>query len=262
MRHDLIALSLVAGIATLMFAAAAQAADQPTATSKPDAAAADAPMSTKSQDARHRRKVYLNSQRAARQDARKQAAAQQSNVMPTASGPPTDVAVSFKLDPRLTRSLYMGDRWFSPATFTTTQDVDRINVEVRAVGRDARGQDARIDPEWIATDPKMVTVSPARGNQVTITVHRPGETRLRVVQPLVQSTRSVADGRANEQAIVKELTIRAWKQGPAIQAEISQAGATTGSLPKQSGTKDPNMSASESDRAALTELRLSSGQSR
>ena len=256
MRHDLIALSLVAGIATLMFAAAAQAADQPTATSKPDAAAVDAPTSTKSQDARHRRKVYLNSQRTARQDARKQAAAQQSNVMPTASGPPTDVAVSFKLDPRLTRSLYMGDRWFSPATFTTTQDVDRINVEVRAVGRDARGQDARIDPEWIATDPKMVTVSPARGNQVTITVHRAGETRLRVVQPLAPSTRSVAaDGRAGEQAIVKELTIRAWKQGPAIQAEISQTGSTTGALPKQGSAKDLSMSASESDRPALAEVR-------
>ena len=246
MRHDLIALSLGVGIATLMFAAAAHAADQPATASKPDATAVGAPTSATAQDARHRRKVYLNSQRAARHDARKQAAAQQSNVTPTASGPPTDVAVSFKLDPRLTRSLYMGDRWFSPATFTTTQDVDRINVEVRAVGRDARGQSARVDPEWIATDPKMVTVSPARGNQVTITVHRAGETKLRVVQPLAPSTRSAADGRAGEQAIVKELTIRAWKQGPAIQAEISQTGATTGALPKQGSAKDLSMSAWES----------------
>ena len=176
--------------------------------------------------------------------------------MPEASGPPTDVAVSFKLDPRLTRSLYMGDRWFSPATFTTTQDVDRINVEVRAVGRDARGQDARIDPEWIAADPKMVTVSPARGSQVTITVHRAGESRLRLVQPLAPSVRSVtADGRGGEPAIVKELAIRAWKQGSAIQAEISQKDSITGVRPKQGSAKELSQS-SESDRTAFAAVRV------
>ena len=173
--------------------------------------------------------------------------------MPEASGPLTDVALSFKLDPRLTRSLYMGDRWFSPATFTTTQDVDRINVEVRAVGRDARGQDARIDPEWIAADPKMVTVAPARGGQVTITVHRAGETRLRVVQPLAPTARSVAaNAREGEPTIVKELTIRAWNQGSAIQAEISQMSSTTGVRPKQGSAKELSMSGWEAERTALT----------
>ena len=254
MRHDLRVLSLVAGITTLMLAAAAYAADEPTTASKTDATAIGAPTSTKAQGARHQRKVYLNSKRAARQAARKQAAPPEteSDVMPDASGPLTDVAVSFKLDPRLTRSLHMGDRWFSPATFTTTQDADRINVEVRAVGRDARGQDARIDPEWIAADPKMVTVTPARGGQVTITVHRAGETRLRVIQPLAPTARSAADGRGGEAAIVKELTIRAWKnQGSAIQAEISQLSSTIGVRPRHGGAKEQSLSVLESERAAL-----------
>ena len=255
MRHDLMVLSLVAGMATLMLAGAAHATDEPTTGSKTDAAAIGAPTSSKAQDARHRRKVYLNSQRTARQAARKQAAPQESDVMPDASGPLADVAVSFKLDQRITRSLYMGDRWFSPATFTTTQDVDRINVEVRAVGRDARGQDARIDPEWIAADPKMVTVSPARGSQVTITVHRAGETSLRLVQPLTASARSVAGDGGGEQAIVKELAIRAWNQGSAIQAEISQKDSIRGVRPKQGSAKEVSQS-SESDRTALAVVRV------
>jgi hypothetical protein len=31
----------------------------------------------------------------------------------------TDIAVVFKLDPRLTAGLYMGDRWVSPPTYST-----------------------------------------------------------------------------------------------------------------------------------------------
>ena len=256
MRHDLMVLSLAAGMMTLMLATTVQAADEPTTASKTEAPAVGAPTSGRAQDARHRRKVYLNTQRAARQEARKQAAAQQSDVMPDASGPLADVAVSFQLDPRLTRSLYMGDRWFSPATFTTTQDVDRINVEVRAVGRDAHGQESKVDPEWIAADPKMVTVSPARGSQVTITVHRAGESSLRLVQPLTASARSVAsDSSGGEQAIVKELAIRAWKQGSAIQAEISQKASIKGVRPKQGSAKELSQSG-ESDRTALAAVRV------
>jgi hypothetical protein len=35
-----------------------------------------------------------------------------------ASGSLTAVNIVFKLDPRLSRGLYMGDRWVSPPTFT------------------------------------------------------------------------------------------------------------------------------------------------
>jgi hypothetical protein len=138
----------------------------------------------------------------------------------------------------------MGDRWFSAPTFTTVQDVNRVNVEVRAVGRDASGRQAQVAPEWVSADPKMVTVSPARGSVVTITIHRAGESSLRVVQPLG----------GTDKVIVKEFAIRAWNnQGSAIQAEISQKDATTKGVPsKQGGSKQLSMSGPAPDSTLVT----------
>ena len=49
-----------------------------------------------------------------------------------------DIKVSFKLDPRLTRSMYMGDRWISKTTFLSTiQEGSEHTVEVRAQGLDS-----------------------------------------------------------------------------------------------------------------------------
>ena len=144
-------LSLFGGVAALVLAFPVQAASD---TSKENVATAEVPTtvegtsSQKAETARHRRKVHLNAQRRERQEARKQAAAQNPAVQ-VASGPVVDLAVSFKVDPRMTRSLYMGDRWFSAPTFTTVQDTNRVNVEVRAVGRDASGRKAQIAPEWV-----------------------------------------------------------------------------------------------------------------
>ena len=193
--------------------------------------------SQKAETARHRRKVQLNAQRRARHEARREAAAQKATAVPAVSAPLTDVAISFKVDPRLTRSLYMGDRWFSAPTFKTVQDTNRVNVEVRAIGRDASGRTAAIAPEWVSADPKMVSVSPARGDHVTITVHRAGESSLRVVQPLGQG----------DKVIVKEFAIRAWNnQGSAIQAEISQKAS------RQGVTKQLGMSVPAADATVVT----------
>ncbi|MBI4776481.1 MAG: hypothetical protein HY788_20280 [Deltaproteobacteria bacterium] len=119
----------------------------------------------------------------------------------------TDVKVSFKLDPRLTRGQYMGDRWLSPPTFTSTlQAGTKITVEARAHGLDALGRGILIDSEWIPSDPEMVSISPGQGKTVKLTVKRAGESRLKVV--------------SNE--ITKELTIKAIAKGDAMQVEISQ----------------------------------------
>jgi FKBP-type peptidyl-prolyl cis-trans isomerase FklB len=73
-----------------------------------------------------------------------------------------DIKMSFKLDPRLTRGRYMGDRWVSPPTYTgVRQEGKEYAVEARAEGLDAKGRPMRISPEWIPSDPGMVTVSPA-----------------------------------------------------------------------------------------------------
>jgi hypothetical protein len=105
--------------------------------------------------------------------------------------------VSFKLDPRLTRGLYMGERWVSPPTYSGVQDGKAFTVEARVQGREAR---------WIPSDPEMVAVSPSQGQEVTITVKRAGQSRLRVA----------SDG------VSKELAIKAAYQGTAIRVEIVQ----------------------------------------
>lgn len=68
------------------------------------------------------------------------------------------------------------------------------------------GKPASIAPKWTATDPEMVTVTPNQGKAVTITVLRPGESRLEVS----------SDG------VSKQLTVKAEYKGEALQVEISE----------------------------------------
>ncbi len=119
----------------------------------------------------------------------------------------TDINISFKLDPRLTQAQYMGDRWVSPSTFTSTlQPGNELTVEARAQGLDGSGRAMTITPEWIPSDPVMVTVSPDRGREVKITVERAGESSLKVIS----------------QDFTKELWIKAMDRGNAMQVEIYQ----------------------------------------
>lgn len=92
------------------------------------------------------------------------------------AAPPARILLSFKLDPRLTRGLYMGDRWLSPATFRSTTHAagKSIAVETRAVIVDARGRRTRLRPAWTVAEPRILSVTPADGNEVVITARRPG----------------------------------------------------------------------------------------
>ena len=98
----------------------------------------------------------------------------------------------------------MGERWVSPPTYVGAGAQD--TVEVRAQGLDASGKKLAISPTWIPSDPEMVTVTPSEGNEVQITVHRPGERSLHVT----------AEG------VSKELAIKAEQKGDAMQVEITQ----------------------------------------
>jgi uncharacterized lipoprotein NlpE involved in copper resistance len=96
----------------------------------------------------------------------------------------TDIRVYFKLDPRLTRGLHMGDRWVSPAAYLALpQSGSAITVEARAAAVDDRGRvmDRRVEVDWIPADPDKVTVSRAHGNATRITVHAPNESSIDVV---------------------------------------------------------------------------------
>ena len=117
------------------------------------------------------------------------------------------IRVSFKIDPRLTRGIFMGDLWVSPPTYTSAvQEGKEATVEARAAAVDARGRPMDINPEWVPADPEMVTVTPRQGNEVKITVKRAGQSNLKV------ASRDVS----------KTLSIKAMYKGDAIQVEISQ----------------------------------------
>lgn len=123
----------------------------------------------------------------------------------SAISPPDAINVTFKLDPRITRALYMGDRWVS-APFTQRGDEKQVIVEASAEAVDANGKRLNKAVEWIPADPTIATVASGQGNQVVITVLRPGKTSLRL-----------AAG-----AISTELTLTAVRNKGALEAQLSQ----------------------------------------
>jgi len=118
----------------------------------------------------------------------------------------SSIEISFKLDPRITQGIYMGDRWVSPPTYSAVGEEKELTVEARAQAFDARRRPTEISPQWIPADPAMVTVSPDHGRQVKITVRRAGESKLKVMA----------------QGYSRELSIKATVQSSGIQVEISQ----------------------------------------
>lgn len=119
----------------------------------------------------------------------------------------TGIKVSFKLDPRLTRGMYMGDRWVSPPVYTSTvHEGKELTVEARAEGLDAGGRQVKISPTWTPADPDMVTVTLGQGNDVKITVQRAGQSSLEVASP----------------GYSKKLAIKAIYKNNTVQVEISQ----------------------------------------
>lgn len=101
------------------------------------------------------------------------------------AAPPVDLAginISFKLDPRLTQSIQMGDRWVSPVVYTRVQELGKpLIVDVKVDGLDLAGKQVAVSPAWIPSDPMLIEVSPAQGEQVQITVLRAGQSSLNVI---------------------------------------------------------------------------------
>ena len=69
--------------------------------------------------------------------------------------------LSFKLDPRLTRGLYLGDNGSRPRPSRSTNRGGR-DRRGPAQGRDATGTPVAAKPRWVPADPAMVTVTPAK----------------------------------------------------------------------------------------------------
>ena len=127
-------------------------------------------------------------------------------AVPSAPSPAlSGVDVSFMVDPRIARGVYLGDRWISPP-YLRVGEGEQVTVEARAYLLDAAGRPTTIAPAWRVSDPGMVTISPDTGNEVQITVRRAGESRLDITGP----------------AIAKGLIIRAAYPYGVIQVEILQ----------------------------------------
>ena len=116
----------------------------------------------------------------------------------------TDMEFSFKLDPRVTQGVYMGERWVSPSKYSGVQTGETFTVEAKAEGVDGRGKVTDISPTWTPSDPDMVGVSPAEGHKVEITVRRAGESTLNV----------------SSQGFSKKLLIKATYGDNTIQVDI------------------------------------------
>lgn len=121
----------------------------------------------------------------------------------------TAIEITFKLDPRLTKGLYMGERWISPPTFSINQPGEAVTVEAKAEGVEADGRRVGIKPRWEASNPDRVTVTPAEGSLVTIGVRGEGESRLRVTGG----------------GVTRELTIKAVQRAGALQVDVVQVPA-------------------------------------
>jgi len=132
-------------------------------------------------------------------------------VAPTAQraspGAASRIDFSFKLDPRLTSSLHMGERWVSPPTYSRVGEGARnVGVEARAHVFDGSGKALKASPTWRPSEPDMVQVSPDEGNQVEITVWRAGESKLTV----------------NSGGASRTLTVKAAQHGGGYRVEIVQ----------------------------------------
>lgn len=125
-------------------------------------------------------------------------AAPASSPAPGKAAPAADkprIQVAFKLDPRLSGPTYGGEHWVSPQTYRGASAQD--TVEVRASAVDARGRLVKISPGWKVSDAEMVTVSPPRGDRVTIAVKRAGESSVTVAQDGTSRTLSVKATQTN-----------------------------------------------------------------
>lgn len=94
--------------------------------------------------------------------------------------PEPRLSVTYRLDPRVTRGLYLGERWVSPPEFRFVQPGSEYVVVARLQQIDPYGDRTDLNGQWAASDPEMVAISRDAPGQVTLVVRRPGESRVTV----------------------------------------------------------------------------------
>ena len=102
---------------------------------------------------------------------------QQSPTPVRPPGPLARITIAFHIDSAIGSAAQGADNWFP--LISGAHDGE-FTVLARAEGRDAAGRVVDINPDWVATDPLSVAVSPGTGRAVRITVRRAGASNLTV----------------------------------------------------------------------------------
>jgi len=155
--------------------------------------------------------------------------AQPSQQAATAASTPSvkDVQLSYKRDPRQVDPYRGLGPWVSGPSYSGATAQETVETVARAV--DANGQPVTASLEWIPSDPEMVTVSPNHGDHVKITVHKPGESQLKI----------------SAQGFSKELVVKANSAGKFLVFQIAVPMPS-----KPSGPTAMEMSPTLKDRKA------------
>ena len=90
----------------------------------------------------------------------------------------TNMVVTFRLDPAVTRGLYLGDRWVSPATFHFAQPGSQYVFQAKLQSIDAHDDRVDLSGDWSTDDPEMIAIERHDHGAVTIVVRRAGVGRL------------------------------------------------------------------------------------
>ena len=139
------------------------------------------------------------------------------------------IQLTYKRDPRQVDPYRGIKQWADGPSFVgaTAQDT----VEVRAQGVDAASKAVKISPQWIPSDTQIVTVSPSQGDDVKITVHRAGESQLKIAY----------------QEFSMELVVKARNLGKFLVFEIAPAPAPAPKPAMHTATETTPSSNSKSD---------------
>ena len=135
---------------------------------------------------------------------------------PATTAAVTSFQFSFKRDPRMVDPFRGQGPWVNGTSYTSATAQD--SVEARVEGVDGTGRAAKINAQWIPSDPGMVAVSPGQGDDVTIKVLRAGESKLKV----------------SYQGVSEEFAIRAKYAGKFMLFEISRAAVAKPNAPPAS----------------------------
>jgi FKBP-type peptidyl-prolyl cis-trans isomerase FklB len=160
--------------------------------------------------------------------------AAQESPRPAAGPTISSIQLSFRRDPRLVDPTRNPQQWVPGPRYAgaTAQDT----VEVRVEGVNAAGKPAKISPQWIPSDPEMVTVSPTEGDDVKITVHRAGESKLKIAYQGLSKELAIKAKYVNKFMMLEMEEVTAPKpKPPAATAEARPAGKTKSDISYAAG---------------------------